>query len=80
MLDKYLAECEELEKPQDAAEYRKDVMRRLLKFFIRQSQLQYLQHLRGKKQNLEFEKESTTKSKVRSLTPKLLSQALRYDP
>ena len=68
-----MSECIELDGIEDVPTYKKDILRRLLKFFIRQAQQQFLLHLRTKQQELEFEKEQTSRSKVRSLNLKLLN-------
>jgi hypothetical protein len=65
-----------LDKPQDTGSAKKDILKRLLKYFVRLAQKQYLDHLESKRQDISFEKEEESNSKVRTFKLKLLSKAL----
>ena len=75
-LEKYLSSCIELDRPDDASFARKDIQKRLLRYFIHQAQKQYLDHLSSKRQDVNYEKESPANTKLRTFKLKLLGRAL----
>ena len=75
-LDKYLNRCMELDQPDDLNTAKKDILKRLVKHFVRQAQKQYLDHLDSKRADISFEKEEESNSKMRCFKLKLLDKAL----
>jgi len=75
-LDKYLDACIDLDKPGDEMKYRNDVIKLLMRYFVYQSQKQYLTHLKNKREALAQEKDVGKERKMRSFKYKLLDRAL----
>ena len=81
-LDNYMARCIELDKPEDETNYKRDLSKVLMRFLVHNSQKQYLNHLRSKMLDLNYEQGSDSghDQKVRLFKIKLLDRALTLLP
>ena len=77
MLTRYMNACLEIEQPYDIEEAKLDMMTRLLGYFVRRSQKQYLDHLSSKKDETSLERAALNNdSKVCDFKLQLLDNAL----